>query len=167
MMKTMFCPGCGADNQRVESYCKRCGEWLPDIDALVHRRLFRKLTRDEKIEKIRVLEAVSAGLSLTATAIIISILMGSGDTQMLFLAAFCCILVAVYQTINFYLGYKLQQNIDRTRAESTDQIEAKAGHRVKALSAADEAQLVDRPSVTENTTELLEPVPRVTKENHD
>ncbi len=113
------------------------------------------------------LEAVSAGLSLTSAAIIISVLMGGGDTQMLFLAAFCCILVAVYQTINFYLGYKLQQNIDRTRVESTDQIEANAGRRVKALSAADAAQLVNRHSVTESTTELLEPVPRVTKENHD
>jgi len=158
-MKTMFCPKCGADGQSAEAYCKRCGEWLPDIDALVHRKLFRKLTREEKIEKIRILEAVSAGLSLTSAAIIISILAGGGDTQMLFLAAFCCLLVAVYQTINFYLGYKLQQRSGRSRAESTDEIETNVEQRVKALSASDATQLASRHSVTENTTELLEPVP--------
>jgi hypothetical protein len=27
----MFCPICGADSQRPKAYCRRCGEWLPDI----------------------------------------------------------------------------------------------------------------------------------------
>lgn len=99
----MFCPKCGADGQSAESFCKRCGEWLPDIDDLSRPRLFRKRTREEKIRKMRVLEAVSAGLSLTAATIIISILAGGGDTQLLFLAAFCCLLVAAYQVVNFSL----------------------------------------------------------------
>ena len=30
----MFCPKCGSGGQRAESYCKRCGEWLPEADAL-------------------------------------------------------------------------------------------------------------------------------------
>ena len=157
-MKSMFCPKCGADAQSAESYCKRCGEWLPDIDALVRPRLFRKWTREDKIRKMRVLEAVSAGLSLIAAAIIISILAGGGNTQLLFLATFCCLLVAAYQVVNFYLGYKLQQRVDQSRA-GTDEIAA-AEKGVRVLTSADATPFVAGHSVIENTTELLEPIPR-------
>ena len=27
----MFCPGCGADGQTANAYCKRCGAWLPEF----------------------------------------------------------------------------------------------------------------------------------------
>ena len=27
----MYCSTCGADSQTAKAYCKRCGEWLPDI----------------------------------------------------------------------------------------------------------------------------------------
>ena len=163
MTKSMFCPKCGADAQSAESYCKRCGEWLPDMDSLTRPRLFRKRTRDEKIRKMRVLEAVSAGLSLTSAAIIISFVTGGSDKHLLSLAAFCCFIVAVYQVVNFYLGYKLQPRVDKSRAGRTDEIEAQAEQRVRALPSADTTPFVGRNSVVENTTELLEPVPRAAK----
>jgi hypothetical protein len=112
---------------------------------------------------MRVMEAVSAGLSLTSATIIISILVGGGDPQLLFLAAFCCFLVAAYQVVNFYLGHKLHQRVDQSRADSTGEIEAKAGKRVRALSAADATQFVGGDSVVENTTERLAPIPREAK----
>ena len=70
----MFCPKCGAADQSAESYCKLCGDWLPDVDALTRPGLFRKRTREEKLRKMRVLEMVSAGLSLTSAAIIAAVL---------------------------------------------------------------------------------------------
>jgi len=159
----MYCPKCGTNDQLAESYCRHCGEWLPDLNALARRKLFGKLTREQKIEKIRILEAVSAGLSLTAAAIILSILAG-GDRQMLFLAALCCVLVAVYQAINFYLGYKLQQRIKHSSTESTndgiDSREVIAETRVNALGASNPDQFIGPQGVTENTTELLDPVPQ-------
>lgn len=157
----MFCPKCGADGQTAESYCKRCGEWLPDLDAIRRPGLFRKRTRDEKIRKMRVLEAVSAGLSLTAAAIVTSVLVAGTDVQLLFLATLCCVVVAVYQIVNFYLGYKLHQRIDQSRSNTPDKINA-AEETFGRLSAADTTPFVNRDSVIENTTELLEPVPRKT-----
>jgi hypothetical protein len=137
---------------------------LPDIDALARPRLFRKRTREEKIRKMRVLEAVSAGLSLTSAAIIISILAGGGDPGLLFLAAFCCFLVAAYQVVNFYLGHKLQQRVDHSRAEGTDENKVEAEKRVRELNpAAATSSFVGGHSVVENTTELLEPIPRQAK----
>jgi hypothetical protein len=159
----MFCPKCGADAQNAEAYCKRCGEWLPDIDALARPRLFRKSTREQKIRKMRILEAISAGLSLTSAAIIISVLRGGADTQLLILAVFSCLIVAAYQVVNFYLGHKLQQRIDQSRTQSPGEIKAGAEESARALSAGDATPFAGGHSVVEGTTKLLEPLPRKAK----
>ena len=159
-MKTMFCPKCGAGAQSVESYCTRCGEWLPDMGALARRHLFSRLTRGEKIAKMRVLEMVSAGLSLTSAVIIIDILAGSGDPQMLTLVAFCCVLVAVYQAVNIYLGYKVQRSADQSRAEGRREIEAEGEEGARTIGGGDARHLAGAPGDAEHTAELLEPVPR-------
>lgn len=111
---------------------------------------------------MRVLEAVSAGLSLTAGGIISAVLVGGSDIQLLYLAVLCCVVVAIYQTVNFYLGYKLQQRIDRSRSGLPDAIEG-AEEAFGKLNAADTTPFVNRASVVENTTELLEPLPREVK----
>jgi len=157
----MFCPKCGADEQSAESYCKRCGEWLPDLDALTRPGLFRKLTRQERIGKMRRLEAISAGLSFIALFVIMTVLTGGNDKQFLFLAAICCFLVAIYQLINLYFGYQLEK---RGAPRHTEEKPAIKANPAKSLQAAGEAQsnrLTGVSSVVENTTELLEPVPRV------
>jgi len=159
----MFCPKCGADAQSADSYCKRCGEWLPDIDALARPMLFRKWTREQKIRKMRILEAISAGLSLTSAAIIISFLRGGAETQLLILAVFCCFIVAAYQVVNFYLGHKLQQRVEQSRAGSTGEIKTGAEEGVRELSTGDATQFVGGHSVVEGTTKLLERVPRQAK----
>ena len=163
MMKIMFCPKCGADAQSADSYCKRCGEWLPDIDALARPGLFRKWTREQKIRKMRILEAISAGLSLTSAAIIISFLAGGAETQLLVLAVFCCFIVAAYQVVNFYLGRKLQQRVEQSRIERADEMKAGGDERVRALSAGDATPFAGGHSVVEGTTKLLEPIPREAK----
>ena len=66
---------------------------------------------------------MSAGLSLTAAAIITSVLVAGGDVQVLFLAALCCVIVALYQIVNFYLGYKLQRGIDQSRTTTSNKSE--------------------------------------------
>jgi hypothetical protein len=159
----MFCPKCGADAQSAESYCKRCGEWLPDIDALARPGLFRKSTREQKIRKMRILEAISAGLSLTSAAIIISVLRGVADTQLLILAVFSCLIVAAYQVVNFYLGHKLQQRVDQSRAGGAGEIKVGAEESVRALSTGEATPFVGGRSVVEGTTKLLEPLPRKAK----
>lgn len=163
MVKTMFCPKCGADAQSADSYCRRCGEWLPDIDALARPRLFRKSTREQKIRKMRILEAISAGLSLTAAAIIISVLRGGGETQLLILSVFCCLIVAAYQVVNFYLGHKLQQRVDESRTRGTGEIKSGAEESARVLGVGDTSQFVGGRSVVEGTTKLLEPLPRKAK----
>lgn len=155
----MYCPKCGVDSQTADSYCRQCGVWLTDINALAKRKLFGKLTREQKIEKIRTLEIISAGLSLTAVAVIISILAG-GDRQMLFLAAICCLCVTAYQIVNLYLGFKLQRS-KRSRTDETELVKESAviANSNKPALNAPADQFISPAGITENTTDLLEPVP--------
>jgi hypothetical protein len=69
--------------------------------------------------------------------------------------------------VNFYIGYKLQQRVDQSRAGSENEIRAVVEKRVRALSAADTTPFVRGHSVVEKTTELLEPIPRETKNDDD
>ena len=142
----------------VDSYCTRCGVWLPDLDARAGRGIFRKQSREERIRKVRVLEAVSAGLSLTAVAIIIGFIRTGRNGEMLALAAVCTFLVAVYQVVNIYLGYKIQHRIDRSRTDNMTQMSPPAEPR--ELHSANPGQFAPPPSIVENTTDLLDPIPR-------
>ena len=155
----MFCPKCGADAQNAESYCTRCGEWLPDLSSHTRPGLFRKRTREEKIRKMRILEAISAGLALAAAAMIFSFLRGGGEPQLLFLSLLCCLIIAAYQMINFYLGSTLQKKITQSRMKE----EALPNRRVGELDSGESTTFVTPHSVVENTTKHLDAVPRKVK----
>ena len=151
----MFCPKCGVADQNAESYCRRCGEWLPDMNDATQHRLFRKRTREEKIGKMRILEIVSAALACTSAAIIFSVLSG-GDASLLNLAGICCIVIAVYQVVNFYFGYSLQPKRTQSQVHEGREMERKTKGPLPALDSMDE-RFIEVPTVTENTTELLRP----------
>lgn len=156
----MFCPKCGIGDQSPESYCRQCGDWLRDPDATGGGGIFRATTRDEKIRKMRILELVSIGLSLTSVAIIFSFLSGSMDKGLLFLAMACGIVVAFYQAANMYLGHKVTRTLPRQASGGA----AKTRERPVQLPSKATPQLNMPASVTEDTTELLDPLPRRERE---
>lgn len=151
----MFCPKCGTSEQSPESYCRNCGVWLVDPDAVSKNSLFRKSTREEKIQKMRTLELISIGLSLTSAAIIFTFLFGSLDRGLLFLAMACGLVVAVYQAINMYLGNKVTKDLPRQRTADAAQTDPTP---VLEFPAHTARQLNVPASVTDNTTELLDHV---------
>src|SRR5438270_13147191 len=66
----MFCSKCGAADQSADSYCKRCGEWLPDTTRLGRRRgRIRARTPEQRHQKMRIIEAMSA-LAARSSAVI-------------------------------------------------------------------------------------------------
>ena len=155
----MFCPKCGAGAQNAESYCTRCGEWLPDLNSVTRPGLFRRRTREEKIRKMRILEAISAGLALTAATMIFGVIRGSADTQLLFLSLFCCLIIAVYQIVNFYLGSTMQKKIEQSRLNP----QALPHKTAEQLASGESPTFVTPHSVVENTTKHLDAVPRKVK----
>jgi hypothetical protein len=105
------------------------------------------------------MEAISAGLALTSAAIIFVFLQGNADTQLLFLSLLCCLIIAIYQIINFYLGHTLQKKIEQSRTKD----ELLSTKRVEVLESGESTAFVDQHSVVENTTERLDAVPRKVK----
>jgi hypothetical protein len=132
------------------------------MDSLQRPRFLRNLTPDQRVRKMRVLEVVSAAFSIMSALIIVFVMAeGGSDTGALKIALTCCIMVAAYQAINFYLGSKLHNRTERGRTDDTNAVAANAQTTLPQLSAADTNLLIrGGASAIENTTELLDPLPR-------
>ncbi len=161
MNDKMFCSKCGAADQSPDSYCRKCGTWL--IDPNENRRhgpFGRKRSRGQRIRSIRILQIISIGLSITSTLIIVHVISNGVDQEMLPLAAFCAFLVAVYQTISLLIGNKVLIPKNDRQNETIVETKPLDAAQPNVLRAADTGEFVTPGSVTDNTTELLEPVPR-------
>ncbi len=158
----MFCQKCGAADQSVDSYCKRCGEWLADPSQLRRRRgHLGARTPEERNRKMRILEAISALFSLGALVVIIGVLSGKLDKAVLVVAADLCIVIGIFQVVNFLIGRTLQNRLKRARADEHEAAALpKPEENAPQLNPADYSSFVPPASVTENTTEFLETVPR-------
>ena len=153
--ETIFCSRCGAGGQHADSYCRSCGLWLPDPRAVGRRHgRLRLRTPEERNRKMRVLEAVGAVFSLSAAVLIFVSLAARPSHPLLVPAADLCIVAAVFQVVSFVIGRGLQKRIEKGHRDETGRA---AVADVPQLSPADSSQFVRPPSVTEHTTELLEP----------
>ena len=156
----MFCPKCGVGDQSAESYCRRCGEWLPDMEARARPRLFRKRTRTQKIRKMRLLELMNAKLALASAALIFYFPSSQGDLGLLNLAGTFCLGIALYQAVNFYFGLTLEPKRGKNKIEDGQEMEKETSDLPHSLKELSEKEFIELPGITENTTELLRPTPR-------
>ena len=165
----MFCPKCGAADQNTDSYCKRCGEWLPDMSHLGRRHgRLKARTPEQRNRKMRVLESISALMALSSAIIIFLVLAGKLDKDLLNLAAQLCICTAIFQAVNFAIGRSLQKRLKQGRGSSSDDgraISFAVTEDAPQLNQGDAGQFIPAPSVTENTTAILEPAVRITEQS--
>ncbi len=80
-----------------------------------------------------------------------------------YVAGACCLVVAIHQMLSMAFALELKLRLKRSHTNAGRAIELEAGDSVVALDGGKTTQFVNAPLVTENTTELLEAVPRVTK----
>lgn len=154
----MFCSKCGAADQTPDSYCRQCGEWLPD-HASGSRGRFRASTREQRVWRMRMMQLVSFGLSLTSSIMILVYLKADGDMQLLRIATVCGFIVAIYQIVSLIIGYKvLTPKVNRTDETATT-IAGRTQASQVSLRAADPTEFLNPDSVVENTTELLDRIP--------
>jgi hypothetical protein len=153
----IFCARCGAAGQKVDSYCRSCGEWLPDPEVKWHPRgRLRGLSPERKWRRLRTLELLSA-LAAVAAAFIAFAVRAGADSDLLILSMLLCLVVVAWQAVALFIGRSIQGGRSRGSAEGGPALPAAQGGARSALNAADTGGLVRPPSVTENTTELLEP----------
>jgi hypothetical protein len=155
----IFCARCGAAGQKVESYCRSCGEWLPDPAPAAHLpgRL-RGLSPERKQRRIHILQILSALAALAAALVTLAVHLGL-HPDMLVLSILLCFLVVAWQGVSFFIGRSIQGMRSQGTAEGGPALPAAKGAARPSMNAADTAGLVRPPSVTENTTALLDPVP--------
>jgi hypothetical protein len=161
----MFCPKCGKDEQMPESYCRACGEWLPDL-AKRGRKSFGGDSPEESLNISLFLSAITSIAALLLAVWLYAAYFGKpGVPGIIYVTAAFLLAIAGWQASNFYISIKLRRNLARRRsrdfsAQSNELNSASQSN--GALPAADTSQFVRSAaqSVTENTTELLEAVPR-------
>ena len=153
----MFCPKCGAGEQSPKAYCKRCGEWLPEIGARAPRG-FGGETPEQNISTTLFFSALSSLAALLSAVALYATHLDGGKWSV-YLAAGVCLCIAAWQASSFAVGLKLRRRYKRGRESAGRTLLTNA--RPPSLNAADTAPFADVRSVTEGPTELLEPVPRV------
>jgi hypothetical protein len=147
----MFCPQCGAPDQNAKSYCRRCGEWLADAST----------TPEQRMKVMMIFNGLNSLMALAAAIILYSTYLGTPEAKWsIYVAAAFCSVIAVHQAISFGFALDLRLRSWRIRKElpptSASVRTEPPGH----LEGRDTDQILDLPSVTENTTRILQEAPR-------
>ena len=154
---TIFCARCGAPGQRAESYCRSCGEWLPDPAAAGRRRgRLRRLSPERKQRRMRALELLSAAAALVSGLVTVAVRNGA-EQDLLLIPIMLCFAVVGWQAIAFLMGRSIQGRRGQVTAEGGPALSPPQVAARSALKPADTTDLVRPPSVTEETTALLDP----------
>jgi hypothetical protein len=154
----MFCPGCGTESPSAEVYCKRCGEWLPDLKS--KRVKWGGETPEQHLKIMLFLNGFSALAALFSAIILYATYFGgSGMSGAVASTAALCISIFAWQLSAFIIGLKLRRRLKRGRGGQDSPTALDEGHLQPSINAADTAPFVGARNVTENTTELLAPLP--------
>lgn len=154
----MFCPNCGAPDQIANAFCKRCGDWLPNLKKRVGPA-FGGETPQQNIFTGLFMSALSALAALFSAIALYATYLGSGQAKWsIYLAAAFCLCIAGWQASSFIVGLKLRQRLKKGR-ESLDSISELPAQQTRSeLGAGSATDFVGPASVTEGTTRILEPV---------
>jgi len=156
----MFCPACGAADQSPHAYCKRCGEWL----ASKSFRGAGSSKPQERITAMIVFNGLSALLALFSAIALYATYLNTPEAKWsVYVAGACCFVIAIHQMLSMAFALELKVRLKRSHTDARRAIELEAGAGAAALGSGKTTQFVEAPLVTENTTELLEAVPRATK----
>lgn len=149
----MFCPNCGKADQKVNTYCRQCGEHLPDFET---RQKLPK-TPEEQFKLSLVFNCLSAVAAFSMAIVLYIFHLGKPDTHFtIYMAASLFTVIGAWQTVSFFNNLKLKRRYIRTEKEENlpkekyiEPVETK-----ELLPEADLKTVVPA-SVTEHTTRKL------------
>ena len=154
----MYCPNCGAGNQTADSYCKRCGQWLRDFKSRAGMQ-FGGETPQQNIFTGLFMSALSTVAALISAIALYFTYLGTSDAKWsVYLAAAFCLCIAGWQASSFVVTMKLRRRLNKSRDASLSPAELTGQKTSPALRAGESTPFISVTAVTENTTELLEPV---------
>jgi hypothetical protein len=108
-----------------------------------------------------VFNGLNSVMALLAAIILYSTYLGTPEAKWsIYVAAACCSVIAVHQAISFGFALDLRLRSGRLRKESPSSYEALNAGAAGRLEGHDTQHVINIPSVTENTTEILQEAPR-------
>jgi hypothetical protein len=106
---------------------------------------------------VLVFNGLSAVLALASAIALYCTYLNTPEAKWsIYVAGAFCSIIAVHQTVSFFFALGLAQKFKRRRGAAERQIESEAGLPPVQLAGVETAPIIDAPSVTENTTEILE-----------
>ncbi len=152
----MFCPKCGKADQKENTYCRNCGEFLPDLKVKKKSLSFGGDTPEEQIKTNLYLNLLSAFVSLALSIALYFTFRGQNAPPVIYLATAFLLAMSGWQFSTFYIGLKLRENFSKRREnpETENRAFTESAQTGELLNEANFENVVPN-SVTENTTRAL------------
>ncbi len=148
----MYCPNCGASDQKKETYCRKCGVYLAEFGKV--KKSERPIEENFKINSF--LTALTGLVSLTLAIILYVMFLGKDDTPVIIyiVAGFLTAMFA-WQVQTFLRTLQLKKQYKKRTAFENEQDSALGSAQTKELLPEADLSDVVPASVTENTTKNL------------
>ena len=154
----MFCPKCGTAEQLENTYCRQCGNFLPDFDKLKKR----ESSAEDHLKANSFLSLLTAVVSLSLSVTLYVMFFNRNDTPFViylvagFLTAICAWQVQTFwRTLLLKKHFRKQKYEADHRAEPIHHVPVIEGKTTRELlNEADHSQTVPA-SVTDETTRRL------------
>ncbi|CAN5282677.1 hypothetical protein BH10ACI1_BH10ACI1_21370 [soil metagenome] len=154
----MFCPKCGNADQQSDTFCRKCGTFLPDFDKVKKK----EISPEEHLNANCVLVLMSAVVSLTLSILLYAFFLGKEDTPILiYITAGFLTVMFFWQAQTFWRTVLLKRQLKKRNPQPTAENAADESNppvkAVKTRELLNEADLKDAvpASVVENTTRKL------------
>lgn len=153
----MYCPNCGAKNNKKQNFCRYCGLHLQDIEKVFSNQLVfgTETKRLKSLRQIRQITDYAQFFTFFTLALgLIFLFYDSSFGKMLITASLLAYFLA--ETVRQIYGYFQRQDSAKNKktknfnASSKNEFEAKETNKL-----LEEKPFVAASSVTENSTELL------------
>jgi hypothetical protein len=155
----MFCPNCGTADQIKNSYCRSCGEFLPDLNKS-KMVSFGGETPEEQIRTNLNLNLLSALVSLALAISLYASFYGKDAPSLIYLVVGFLLAMSCWQFSTCFISLKLRKNFSKRREASIAENQTgrhtqfESAKTKELLNEADFTDIVPA-TVTENTTKHL------------
>jgi hypothetical protein len=158
----MFCPNCGKAEQTLNTYCRQCGEFLPDYKDKKRNFTMGGNTPEEQIRVNLFLNFLSGTVSLILAILLYATFWGKPETSpIIYIVAAFLLAMCGWQFSTFRVGLKLKKTFERRKSDGETEQSAQGDKTVfqsaktkDLLTEADFSNVIT-PTITENTTKTL------------
>jgi hypothetical protein len=109
------------------------------------------------MKSMLIFNGVSSILALSSAIMLYATYLGKPEAKWsIYFAAANCLVISIHQAVNFFFAVELKKRFGRGPGPKSQLLDPTPNSRKPSLKSVDTGELINAPSVTEQTTELLE-----------